>query len=251
MKALTPETVHGYIRVLKAFCTWLVIEDALADSPFRRVKTPFVPKHQPTPLTDEELKELLQACKVARVTGSRNSGKVDSGRVPYSAQATLWSARDAAIILTLVSTALRVSELLSMKRDTITPAGSVTVLGKGRKVRSVQMHPSARKAVWKYQALRTDPHEELWVGIRGPLTADGVADILSARSATAGIRHVNPHLLRHTAAVRFLRNKGPMEALMEILGHTSLEMTRRYVKLADTDVAESHRDHNPLKGLKW
>ncbi len=250
-KRLAPASVHAYVRALKAFCTWLVEEGALDVTPFERVKTPLVPSKQPTPLTDEELNALLQSCKLARVSGSPYSGKLAAAGLRWAETAEMHSARDLALVLTLVDSLLRVSELLSIQRKTITPSGAFTVLGKGRKERMVQVSQETRRALWKYERLRTDAHEALWVGTRGPLGKEGIEDILEDRSRMAGIRHVNPHLLRHTGAVRFLRNGGDPLTLMRLLGHTSLDMTKRYVKLADTDIAESHRKHSPLKGLRW
>jgi site-specific recombinase XerD len=61
----------------------------------------------------------------------------------------------------------------------------------------------------------------------------------------AGI-HANPHRFRHTFAVMFLKAHGDAMSLMRLLGHTDLAMTRRYVNLAQSDLAQIHRDASPV-----
>ena len=63
-----------------------------------------------------------------------------------------------------------------------------------------------------------------------------------------GVR-VSPHTLRHTFAVLYIRNGGDSFSLQEILGHSTLDMTRRYVHLARRDVAEQHKKFSPMEWL--
>ncbi len=227
--ALSPSSVHGYVRSLKAFCTWLVEEGELEETPFRKVKTPSVPKRQPVPLTDEELQALLAACPRNELAG----------------------VRDAALILVLLDTGLRLSEVLRIQPDSITPTGSLRIIGKGDKERTVQVGTKARRALSRYRSHRQDSLPCMWVGKAGPLGIEGVSKILKRRSREAGIRPVNPHLLRHTFAVRWVRSGGDLFTLQRLLGHTTLQMVSRYVNLADADLADKHRRHSPADGLKW
>lgn len=68
------------------------------------------------------------------------------------------------------------------------------------------------------------------------------------RAGIEGVR-VSPHTLRHTFAVFYVRNGGDSFSLQEILGHTTLEMTRNYVHLARRDIAEQHKKFSPMEGL--
>ena len=70
----------------------------------------------------------------------------------------------------------------------------------------------------------------------------------SERAGITGIR-CSPHTLRHTAAVRFLRNGGDVFSLQRMLGHSSLEMTRHYCELADVDVKRAHLTASPVDSL--
>lgn len=233
-KPLAPASVDAYVRALKAFASWLVEEGALESNPFGRVKTPRRPAKQPVPLTTEEVKALLAACRQHR--GGQQLGPV-------------YDHRDYALVLTLLDSGLRVSELLSMRRRSVSPSGSVTVMGKGRRERTVQVGQRTRRAIHRYIAERTDTSDALWMGIRGPLTSEGVRDMLRDRVRMAGITHVNPHRLRHTFGPLFILNGGDPFTLQRILGHSSLEMTRRYVLLADRDIADSHRRNSPADRL--
>lgn len=124
-KTLAPTTVQGYLRMLKVFVNWLVDEGVFERSPIERLKPPKAPVRQPVPLTDDELRTLLDACHA------------DKG---------IAGIRDAAIILTLLDTGLRAFELVQMPAA-ISPTGAVTLIGKGNKERTVQLGREARRVI--------------------------------------------------------------------------------------------------------
>jgi integrase/recombinase XerD len=66
----------------------------------------------------------------------------------------------------------------------------------------------------------------------------------------AGVRGVTPHRFRHSFALLFLRNGGDSFHLQRLLGHSTLEMTRRYTRLADVDIKEAHRKFSPSDRLR-
>ena len=63
--------------------------------------------------------------------------------------------------------------------------------------------------------------------------------------------HLHPHRFRHTFAISFIRNQGNIYALQKILGHTTLDMVKRYLKLAESDVTKAHREATPIKHLQF
>ena len=90
----------------------------------------------------------------------------------------------------------------------------------------------------------------LGIGAQWPLTLEGIEVIVGDRAKQAGIRHVKPHLMRHTAAVMTIC--GGMDALrlMQAIGLTNLDTTRQYLFLAHIYVGDAHRRHSPVERLK-
>ena len=86
-----------------------------------------------------------------------------------------------------------------------------------------------------------------------PLSKNRLLAIVRKRSQRAGIQGVraSPHTIRHAAAVAFLQNEGDVFALQKLLGHSSLEMTRRYCLLSDGDLKKMHKKASPADNLHY
>jgi integrase/recombinase XerD len=82
-----------------------------------------------------------------------------------------------------------------------------------------------------------------------PITVESVEQMIRRLANRSGVPRLHPHLLRHSFAVRYLVNGGDVFTLQKILGHTTLEMTRKYVTLASGDVKEKHRQYSPIDNL--
>lgn len=223
---LAPVSVAGYVRALRAFGNWLAAEGAAEARALRSLARPRVPRKVITPLADDELRRLLGAARTAR---------------------------DRAILLLLLDTGLRVSELVWISLADLRPDGSLKVLGKGARERLVPVGAAARGAIGRYldERGRLAPEAPLFLGEAGErLTVSGVQQLLGRLKARAGIgARCNPHTFRHTFAHRYLVNGGDVFSLQRILGHASLDMVRRYVALADLDVANRHRVASPADRL--
>jgi site-specific recombinase XerD len=136
--------------------------------------------------------------------------------------------RDRALIDTLYSTGLRVSELASMTVDDV-GRDLVTVTGKGRKTRSVPIGRPAQESVRRYLG-QGRPHlagseagQALWVGSRGgPLGPRGIREVVRRRLATF------PHALRHSFATHLLEGGADLRSVQDLLGHTDLATTQIY-----------------------
>jgi integrase/recombinase XerC len=136
--------------------------------------------------------------------------------------------RDRALIDTLYSTGLRVSELAAMTVDDV-GRDLVTVTGKGRKTRSVPIGRPARESVRRYlgqgrpHLVGPDAGQALWVGSRGgPLGPRGIREVVRRRVATF------PHALRHSFATHLLEGGADLRSVQDLLGHTDLATTQIY-----------------------
>jgi integrase/recombinase XerD len=83
-----------------------------------------------------------------------------------------------------------------------------------------------------------------------PLTRQHLRKLVSRLGERAGVKKVHPHRFRHTFAINYLRNGGGEFTLCALLGHTDLEMTRRYARIAQLDTANRHRKAGPVDNWK-
>jgi len=164
--------------------------------------------------------------------------------------------RDRAMMMLLLDSGLRISELLSLEAGRVDWLScSATVMGKGRKERSVPFSAKTAQALLEYaQARSKSPikSDRLFLGKTGkPICRSKARKLILRYGRDAGIEGVrlSPHTLRHTFAVLYVRNGGDSFSLQQILGHSTLEMTRRYVNLASRDVAEQHKKFSPMEAL--
>lgn len=217
-RGLAPATVARRYRSLQQFFRWLHAEREIKVNPMATMKPPTVPLQPPDVLTDEELLALVNAAR----------SKADHGRAGEFERR-----RDTAMLLLLITTGIRSSELLGLRVDDVhLAAETFTVLGKGNKLRTVSLLPQPAEAVDRYlRARRKHPHAKspmLWLGEKGPLTTSGLRQMLERRSTSAGIRHVNPHLFRHTFAHRAKSRGMSDDALMSVAGWNTTQMLHRY-----------------------
>ncbi len=221
---LAPVSVAGYVRTLKVFGNWLHAEELAEASAFRSLRKPRVPVKLIEPVPDDTLRRLLG----------------------------LASVRDRAILLLLLDTGLRVSEAAGIQLGDLHPDGSVKVMGKGAKERIVPIGSTARGAIVRYIGQRGPgtPDAPLFLGRRGALDWRGMQQVLKRLKTRAGVTgRCSLHSLRHTFARSYLVNGGDVFSLQQILGHTTLDMVKRYVSLADADVAAKHRVASPADRL--
>jgi len=233
-------TIHHYFVTLSCFFSWAVCEGFLHESPMVKIK---VSKPKPkvvTPYTTEEIKKMLAVCDY-----------------DYQHNAKFLASRNRAIILMLLDTGVRLSELIQMTvSDVENEAGYIKVLGKGAKERVVRIGKTAQKALWRYLTYR--PHnsmEELWLTEEGePLLQRGVQSLIKRIKQRAGITSQGSiHRFRHTFALNFLRADKNVFNLQYLLGHSDLDMVKRYTAaLGMEDALEAHKNASPadLLGLK-
>jgi len=163
--------------------------------------------------------------------------------------------RDLAILETLYSTGLRVSELANLTRDQVNlERGEFMVRGKGNKPRIVFLSAEAKKRVKNYLQTRQDNWPYLFINYRPGKTSDEVSGegrrlsvysiqcLVRKYALKAGIiKKVTPHVLRHSFATNLLINGADIRAVQELLGHSSITTTQVYTHLTNERLREVHK----------
>lgn len=157
--------------------------------------------------------------------------------------------RNSAILEVLFSTGLRVSELVSLKRNIDLSTHEIAVRGKGEKVRVVFFSEDAIKAIEKYRKKRNDMSDALFAG-RGDnqLTVRSVERIIAKCALKAGVsKKVTPHVLRHMFATTLLSNGADIRAVQEMLGHANIATTQIYTHITNKRLKDIHKNFHKLK----
>jgi len=166
--------------------------------------------------------------------------------------------RNRAILTTLFSSGMRVSELCSLNRDEIdVKRGELAIRGKGGKIRLVFLSDEAKKNIQEYLSKRSDADEALFIRIPKNqnfskyenlrLTPRSIQRIIKKYSIKAGIvgKKISPHTLRHSFATDLLRNGADIRSVQAMLGHASVTTTQIYTHVTDKQLREVHQKfHN-------
>jgi site-specific recombinase XerD len=223
-----PATALTRQKALKQFAAWLVDEGELDADPLLGLSSPKQDRKVIEPLTDDQLKALIEACR----------GKEIKDR------------RDEAVVRLMAETGMRAGEVIALQvADVDLDRGLVVVRkGKGGKGRIVGISPQAIASLDRYlRARRARGYEggNLWVGARGySFGYQGLDQSLRQRARGAGIAGFHLHLMRHTAATRWLRAGGSEQGLMIVAGWSTRNMLDRY-----TSASASERAAAEARGL--
>lgn len=224
-----PATARSRHLALRRFSQWLVEEDEADEDLLLGSKPPKLDRKVIPSLTEDQCAALIKACK----------GK------------DLRDRRDEAIVRLMLETGVRAGEVCDMTTDAVNlPAGMITVIrGKGGKGRVVPISPQTARAIDRYLRarrahLRADSRD-LWVGDRGKTLAYyGLHKTLKWRAELARIPNFTPHVLRHTAASRWLAAGGSEGGLMAVAGWSTRDMIDRYA--ADTAASRAAEEARRL-----
>lgn len=242
-KPLSEKTRLNYYIGLSALWTWLVDEELVETQIVRALKWPRPEAPAISPLSQDDVRLLLASVERSRPYRRHFQ------REP-STHATPNSLRNRTIILTLLDTGMRVSELCNLLVGDVDLRNREIEIkkGKGNKSRYVPVSARTGKMIWKYLGRRqTRDDDPVFVSPEGyPLSARGVEIMLQRLAKKAGVRRANPHRFRHTFAINYLRNDGDPFTLQKILGHSDMTMVQRYLDLARADVSAKHHSASPV-----
>jgi len=231
---LSSSTVHGHVRTLRAFFSWLLREGFVESNVAKELKPPKIVNKVVSTLSDEEIVSILRTFRPASNSEVRNQ----------------------TIFMLLLDTGLRIGELVNLKIDDVNMGdGLLKVMGKGKKERIVPFGSSAQKVLQRYLfRYRPKPAysgiENVFLSVHGtPLTENSIKLVFARLAERSGVHRLHAHLCRHTFATRYLINGGDVFTLQQILGHSTLEMVRHYVNLASNHVAMQHQRFSPLDRL--
>ncbi|MGH7913825.1 MAG: tyrosine-type recombinase/integrase [Candidatus Binataceae bacterium] len=230
MKTLGRATVQRRLFAIKAFFRWRETM-AGAASPARALRSPRTQRRLPAILPEDDVRRLIEA---------------------HSEDAAPANLRDRAILETLYSSGLRVSEMVGLNwRDVDDEVGMVLVRsGKGNKDRMVPIGEPALDALkaWR-RAMPTawELNGPVITKLRGGrLTTRAVENILTRRIVQAGLgSSITPHGLRHCFATHLLDAGADLRSIQEMLGHASLATTQRYTHVSVNHLKEVYRRAHP------
>lgn len=155
----------------------------------------------------------------------------------------LWQMRDATVLLLLVNTGLRVAEVVALDVGDVqvkVRSGSVMVRGKGQKQREVPLNAEARQALARWLAVRPTPADSKALFLsqkRGRLSVRAIERAMVEYGHRAHLEHtLTPHQLRHTFSKRLVEQGVTLDCVATLLGHASLNTTRRYITPSAVDL---------------
>jgi site-specific recombinase XerD len=240
-RGLSPHTVQAKVRALKAFSSWLFREGYTSSNTLTSIKLPKAPIKIVDTLSPDEIESLIS---------------VQNPLTPYGS-------RNIAILMTFLDTGMRCSELSNLLfRDAHIEDGYFKVSGKGGRERVIPIGALAQRVLWRYVLhFRPQPINEandyLFLTTDGEkLEYNAIRLMFKRWGKKAGVPRLHPHLCRHTYATNYLLYQcGDVFRLQQTLGHSSLEMVRRYVHYASAQtMIQGHVlspvDHLGIKKLK-
>jgi len=234
-KNLSARSQSRLISALRGFFDYLVFEDYRKTNPLALIESPKIGRKLPDTLSIEEIDRLISSIDLSNPQGERNR----------------------AIIETLYSCGLRVSELTNLKiSDLFFDEGFIKVTGKGNKQRFVPISPLTQKYINLYKN-EVRPHvpiveayrDTLFLNRRGKqLTRAMIFTIVKQLAEKTGLnKTISPHTFRHSFATHLLENGADLRAIQLMLGHESITTTEIYMHVDKSHLSKVINTYHPRK----
>ena len=229
---IAPRSISRVISGIKSFFNYLLLDSYLEEDPSELLESPKIGLKLPTALTLDEIEQLIGVIDVSTKEGQRNK----------------------AIIETLYSCGLRVSELIGMKfADLYFDEGFIKVEGKGSKQRLVPISSSAIKEISNYLYFRDEfkpkrgQEDALFLSNRGTaISRIMVFHFIKQYAEEAGIKkNISPHTFRHSFATHLLERGANIRAIQLMLGHEKITTTEIYTHMDREYLRQEIIEHHP------
>ena len=234
-KEISPRSQARIISGLRSFFDYLIFENYRASNPTDLIETPKIGVKLPDTLSEQEINSLISAIDLSKAEGERNR----------------------AMLETMYSCGLRVSELIHLKiSDLFFEEGFIKIVGKGNKERFVPIHYSAQKYIVLYMneirshlSIKKGFQDTLFLNRRGKsLSRQMIFMILKALAIKINLnKKISPHTFRHSFATHLLKNGADLRAIQQMLGHESITTTEVYVHLDTSYLKKIVEKYHPIK----
>jgi len=221
-----PRTLARKLSSIRSFFKFLHREGLLKNNPAVLLLTPKLDKKLPRFLSENEVVQLIESPPSNKIAGKR----------------------DRAILETLYSSGLRVSELVALNIESVdTISNLVKVMGKGKKERLVPIGEKAIEAIQDYLQQRRPGNRALFLNKNGQRLSDrGVRKIINRHILKASLKmNVSPHMLRHSFATHLLNRGADLRSVQELLGHVNLSTTQIYTHISTERLKKVYDQAHP------
>ncbi len=234
-KEISSRSQARIISGLRSYFDYLIFENYRATNPTDLIETPKIGIKLPDTLSKEEIDSLISAIDLSKAEGERNR----------------------AMLETMYSCGLRVSELIDLKiSDFFFDEGFIKIVGKGNKERFVPIHLSAQNYIVLYMneirshlPIKKGYEDTLFLNRRGKsLSRQMIFMIIKDLAIKINLnKKISPHTLRHSFATHLLKNGADLRAIQQMLGHKSITTTEVYVHLDTSYLKEIVEKYHPIK----
>ena len=233
-KEISPRSQARIISGLRSYFDYLIFENYRESNPTDLIETPKIGVKLPDTLSEQEINSLISAIDLSKAEGERNR----------------------AMLETMYSCGLRVSELIHLKiSDLFFDEGFIKIVGKGNKERFVPIHSSAQNYIMLYMneirshlSIKKGFQDTLFLNRRGKsLSRQMIFMILKALAIKINLnKKISPHTFRHSFATHLLKNGADLRAIQQMLGHESITTTEVYVHLDTSYLKEVIEKYHPI-----